>query len=536
MDSNVPSNIQDLKLGISQTELIAKTKAHIDALYDENTEQNEAISAAQAKADDAYNLASQKHKIVAYDDLSTMISALNSANKDEFNIGDEIYIKDILYTRDFWVSAKQDTPYPTQTDEDGFTADEFDKGYVGYFELSILDERPEVTNMVTSDDNITEDKIVLGAGNKKVKSSDYLITSTLDNSDNTVPTNKAVFGAIEAKATSIAQSLSKRIGDIENGTTTVGKATTAIQDENGYNIVEHYATKSEVATAGEVKAVKLNGISVVDSDKNANINIRVNGNDVTVDEDEKGKFINIVAQAESTETSTLEATLTPVQKSELEDYPYNAVDYKAIKLEAKVVVTGVYNSKKQSIITQPIVATESDVNYIYYLVATSGTEEDEYYYQTIDGNVVGGGGESGGNVLYEHHITFTSTPIEISSISLGMNSYNRTAYVSHAKVVSLLDSDEVTKETLVELGHSNGNKIIIHGYVTVQIADFENYSTICPIVSIEKKKARGVYVVTFVESKFSETTNWITTELVSFDIPYDSISIHFDLVTPIITK
>lgn len=325
------SNITDLKLGISQSELIQNTKTHIDTLYDQNSAQATDITKAQKTADDAYLLASQKHKIVAYDTLSAMITALNSANKDEFNIGDEIYIKDTAYTRDFWVSGKQDTPYTNQTDKNGFKADKFDKGYVGYFELSILDERPEVTNMVTSDENITDGNIVLGAGNKKVKGSSVKITdlATTANLGNAIASTKT---------------------DILN------------------TVAGSYATKDELANAGKVKSVSINGGTKNEPDLNGNIDLDLS--------DIGGAALG-----------------TDIKQATLINYPSDSdPQYKAIQMDKNSVVIEVLkkeNDEYSSVVTQSIVVGE----FTYYLLDKSATTGD-YWYREVGGNVVGGGGST----------------------------------------------------------------------------------------------------------------------------------------------
>jgi hypothetical protein len=320
--------ITNLKLGITQKELIDKTKEHLEALYTQNETQNNDITTAQQKAEDAYLLASQKHKIVAYDTLSAMIIALNSANKKDFNIGDEIYIKDTAYTRDFWVSAKQDTKYTTQTDENGFKADTFDKGYVGYFELSILDSRPEVTNMVTSDKDLGDNQIVLGAGLKKIKTGSYYITQN----------------------------------DISN----ISSSTDIPVSSKVWKVVND--TKKEIEnkleTAGKVKDVKVNGESVLDETTGiANIDL----SDISVD-------------VEELKTGIKQATLVP--------YPSDSdVQYQAIKMPKTSVVIEVLkkeNNEYLSVVTQSIVVGE----FTYYLLDKSAT--GDYWYREVGGNAVGG--------------------------------------------------------------------------------------------------------------------------------------------------
>ena len=349
------SNIEDLKLGLPQSELIQNTKAHIDALYDQNSEQATSISNAQKKADDAYLLASRKHKIVVYDTLDAMISALNSATATKFDIGDAIYIKDASYTRDFWVSAKQDTKYTNQTNESGFKADNFEKGYVGYFELSILDETPDVTNMVTSDENITDSKIVLGAGNKKVKGSSYLITTTLDNSDSKVPTSKAVSSAIDTKINSIEKYTLPIASETTLGGVKVGENLSV--DANG---VLSVTIKSD--EIGKVKDVQVNGETVVDENTGiANIVINV--------ADLKGSYVDVTPTANAITVN---------------DTPYNAI---IVENDTDITLE-LLNSSGEAVVTQ-IVRKD---NKLYYCLPSGDTKT--YKLRKVSGNTVGNGGST----------------------------------------------------------------------------------------------------------------------------------------------
>ena len=525
MTEELKGKINNLKLGTTQENFLTTTKEALSTIADDNEIQSANITKAQTTAENALRVATTQYLSVSYADIDAMITALETLPYSEalnkLGKGDLIITVD-PNEPDFWIVEKKEN-FVTSNDKNTLINNNYLTTQFGYFVISKNNnDKVNIEGMVKADENLSANSIVIGADStKKVKDSKIAITSTApspSSTDYTVPTSQAVSSAINNQITSVGSTLTGRINNIENGNTIVGKAT---KDANGNVITDTYATKDELANAGKVKSVSINKGTPVEPDTDGNIDLTI---------------------SVSSESEPLESTLTKVPNSELANYDYyngvNYVTYKAIKLEAKVVVTGVYNSQKQSIITQPIAVTESDVDYIYYLVATDGTEEAEYYYQTIEGNVVGG---SGGNVLYEHHITFTSDPIEISSITISNGidnniTYSRTAYVSNAKIVALLDRDVVTNTTLMDIGHSNGKKMIIHGYVTVKVSGFDNYSTICPIVSIERSKAIGGYRVTFVDNKILLSTNWIISELTTFNIPYDNVSLGFDLVTPIITK
>ena len=65
-----------------------------------------------------------------------------------------------------------------------------------YADLSNKPTIPDVSNMVSTTDTLTSDKIILGNDNKYVKSSSKTIATTLGSDDTTVPTSKAVRDAL----------------------------------------------------------------------------------------------------------------------------------------------------------------------------------------------------------------------------------------------------------------------------------------------------------------------------------------------------
>ena len=89
----------------------------------------------------------------------------------------------------------------------------------------------------------------------KTKLDSFSISKTAPSStstDTTVPTSKAVYSAVSAAQTSLGSTITgigTRVTNIENGTTTVPKATdatNATNDSNGNNIASTYATKTEI--------------------------------------------------------------------------------------------------------------------------------------------------------------------------------------------------------------------------------------------------------------------------------------------------
>lgn len=408
------SNIEDLKLGLPQSELIQNTKGHIEALYKQNSTQDEAITTAQKKADDAYSLASKKHKVVAYDTLYDMITALNSATATDFDIGDEIYIKDASYTRDFWISAKQDTKYTNQTDENGFKVDNFEKGYVGYFELSLLDERPDVTNMVTT--NLAElprEKIVLGYGGKTITSSDYSIATQREDNAKSIPTSDLL-----AETHLIAQNGSDKAEGIIGGSIAAYKA---VRDGDGFDIRAKYATKTELENAGTVKTVSINDGTPVPPDDNGNINLSVS---VTGGEELKALYDEV--------TST---------DSRWTTYTIGTTAYDAILVDDTNVVYDVLNDEGYTIITQIVRDTSNKKLYICFVRETTKTKS--YFLRELNGNTVNGGTSSSDLTDLKNRVTnlenakkaFYEHTVRVKITGFSVQFENQTWNASEAYVV-----------------------------------------------------------------------------------------------------
>lgn len=145
------------------------------------------VANAQSKADSAYALAEGRSKAASFDTKQAMIAALKGANKNAYNIGDNLFIK-AVDSPDYWVSGVLDS-----------NASEY-----GYFEISPLEtEKVDLSSYQTKTDNTltTANKTIVGAiGEVKTKA---------DGADSKAKTN----------ATELA--------NIKNGTTKVGKATSA---------------------------------------------------------------------------------------------------------------------------------------------------------------------------------------------------------------------------------------------------------------------------------------------------------------------
>lgn len=181
----------------------------------------------------------EAHRSVSYATLEELVDTVNTLAKNAFNVADNMFIKE-LNVPDFWVSEIKDTQ-KTATVAD-FGSSDYNNVQVGYFVLNKLEtQKVDMTNAVTADDNLTADEIMLGAGNKKAKTSGKKIVTTMDGYDTSVPTSKAV----ETRLIAVQNSLNTSINNIINGTTTVGKAK---NDSDGNAINTTYEKKANKAT------------------------------------------------------------------------------------------------------------------------------------------------------------------------------------------------------------------------------------------------------------------------------------------------
>lgn len=554
MEQELKDKISNLKLGTTQENFLTTTKEALSTIVADNDIQSENITKAQETADNALRVATTQYLSVDYANIDAMITALETLPySDTLN---KLGKGDLIITvapdePDFWIVERREE-FVTDNDKATLITNKYLETQFGYFLISKNNnDKVNIEGMVKADTPIKINEIVIGVGDgngganttsNNVKGSGKTILPNLNTTDiqklaNSVPTSEAV------------KSLISSLGTYSNP---ISYANVAFKDKNGKKIEEHYATKSELANAGEVKEVNLNGTSVLDDNGTANINIRVNDKlpSFKTDDVSGESYLNIVAQAEGQETTPLEATLTEVLKTELFDFPYGdpTTTYKAIKLEATVVVTGVYNSQKQLIVTQPIAVREGDVDYIYYLVATTETVEDTYWYQTIEGNVVGGGNADVSNLIerveslekkafFEHSITFNASNISISSIDYGNNNLmTRSGSIENAIIVRLLSTSTPLNNTNM-VGASNV-PLSIMGFlkVSMSMGNFNNFIH-CAIKSISNNTLLDTYTIVYIDNKTAYTSMGdpiLVSEEVSIDIPYANVTVVKDKVTKIL--
>lgn len=117
-----------------------------------------AVSAAQTKADNAYNIAEGKSRAAVFDTTAAMTAALKSASNTAYKVGDNLYIK-AVDVPDYWISAILGN----------------NAGTYGYYEISKLEtEKVDLTSYQTKTDSgfTTTAKTVTGAVNEVKSSAD----------------------------------------------------------------------------------------------------------------------------------------------------------------------------------------------------------------------------------------------------------------------------------------------------------------------------------------------------------------------------
>ena len=152
------------------------------------------ITTAQNTANEAKSIAEGRARAISFDTVAAMTTALNSATKTDYKVGDNLFIK-ALNVPDYWISKVNDSK----------------SGDYGYFEISPLETQSvDLTGYQTKTDNSLEttSKTVVGAINELKDQ----VTSALSDIDITA---------------TMAVNASNDVADIVNGNTPAARATTA---------------------------------------------------------------------------------------------------------------------------------------------------------------------------------------------------------------------------------------------------------------------------------------------------------------------
>ena len=124
---------------------VSENTTEISNIKSKNESQDTDISNAQQTANEALAIAKGRTKATVFETYSSMIEYLKSATNSEFNIGDNLLIKE-LNVPDYWVSAILET----------------NDGIYGYYEVSLLEtQKVDLTNYydITKTDELLNKKL-----------------------------------------------------------------------------------------------------------------------------------------------------------------------------------------------------------------------------------------------------------------------------------------------------------------------------------------------------------------------------------------
>lgn len=207
---------------------IQTIKGQISEINTKNGEQDGAISTAQAKADEAYNLAQGRAKAVSFATYGDMVAALKAAGKTDYKVGDNLFIV-ATDVPDYWVSAVLDN----------------NTGDTGYFSISPLEsQKVDLSEYQKKTDNSlnTTNKTVVGAINEVKGTADGASAKANANEETL---NKIVGGQQEVAKATNANTAVNVTGQIN------GKAIDSIFEADGIT------AKKATTAAGADQAAKL---------------------------------------------------------------------------------------------------------------------------------------------------------------------------------------------------------------------------------------------------------------------------------------
>ncbi len=178
------------------------------------------VTTAQNTADEAKSIAQGRARAVSFDTVSAMATALNSAAKTDYKVGDNLFIK-ALNVPDYWISKVNNSK----------------SGDYGYFEISPLETQSvDLSGYQTKTDNTlsTTSKTIVGA----IDELKGQIATAMSDCD---------------IAATIATNAATEVSELVNGSTPAARATTATS-----------ATSADRATsAGKWTTARALGIAVV---------------------------------------------------------------------------------------------------------------------------------------------------------------------------------------------------------------------------------------------------------------------------------
>lgn len=301
-------NVQVTKatVGLSNVNNVAITQTQVDQIGT-NTEN---ITKAQTKADQAYALAEGRSSAYSFATYSAMVTALKTAPKNQYRIGDSLYIKEegVL---DYWVSDILST----------------NTGTYGYYELLPLEGKVDLTDYQTK--NLVTPINVSGTTKTTVESALQAINTLAG-------TNKTNIQYLDVAAGTAQENVTK----ILNGETVVPNAAEATKAKN----VDLAVTVTPDTTNGDKVSIgagtgKKAEFNVVNAKKSATSDKLTTARKITVNVN-SGKKSNNTTDILGAGNATFDGSADKSISVELGASGVTAGAYSAVQVNAKGIVTG----------------------------------------------------------------------------------------------------------------------------------------------------------------------------------------------------
>lgn len=301
-------NVQVTKatVGLSNVNNVAITQTQVDQIGT-NTEN---ITKAQTKADQAYALAEGRSSAYSFATYSAMVTALKTAPKNQYRIGDSLYIKEegVL---DYWVSDILST----------------NTGTYGYYELLPLEGKVDLTDYQTK--NLVTPINVGGTTKTTVESALQAINTLAGTNKTNIQNLDGALGTVQENVTKIL-----------NGETVVPKAAEATKATN----VDLAVTVTADTTNGDKVSIgagtgKKAEFNVVNAKKSATSDKLTTARKITVNVN-SGKKSNNTTDILGTGNATFDGSADKSISVELGASGVTAGAYSAVQVNAKGIVTG----------------------------------------------------------------------------------------------------------------------------------------------------------------------------------------------------
>lgn len=300
-------NVQVTKstVGLSNVNNVAITQTQVDQIGT-NTEN---ITKAQTKADQAYALAKGRSS-ASFATYSAMVTALKTAPKNQYRIGDSLYIKE-EGVPDYWVSDILST----------------NTGTYGYYELLPLEGKVDLTDYQTK--NLVTPINVSGTTKTTVESALQAINTLAGTYKTNIQHLEGALGTVQENVTKIL------IGE-----TVVPKAAEATKATN----VDLAVTVTADTTNGDKVSIgagtgKKAEFNVVNAKKSATSDKLTTARKITVNVN-SGKKSDNTTNISGTGNATFDGSADKSINVELGASGVVAGAYSAVQVNAKGIVTG----------------------------------------------------------------------------------------------------------------------------------------------------------------------------------------------------